>query len=360
MITAPMPSMPVGFWGDDDGSRYRAAYFDDYPGAWRHGDWITITDRGSCVITGRSDATLNRGGVRLGTSEFYSVVEGLDGVADSLVVHLEDADGGPGQLVLFVVTAGGGPLDDEAVATMRSDAAHDVVAPARARRDPPTAVDPSDTLRQEVGGSREAHPVGRITRRRRQPRRPRRPHRPRCRRGHCSIEERVVTDAGGRPIIRVGRPDESAPADEMTMLRGWLDHLRKSAVSKIEGVDEEQMRWKPAPTANSLGVIVVHLGYAERFWFRVVCAAEEALSRPADMFLLPDEWTVAEAVAFYRAEWAAADVVLDAATSLDQVAAATARPTTYRWALTHMIEETARHVGHMDITRELLDGHIGR
>ena len=70
---------------------------------WRHGDWITITDRGSCVITGRSDATLNRGGVRLGTSEFYSVVEGLDEVADSLVVHLEDRDGGPGELLLFVV-----------------------------------------------------------------------------------------------------------------------------------------------------------------------------------------------------------------------------------------------------------------
>src|SRR5439155_2552064 len=102
VITEPMPSMPVGFWGDDDGSRYRAAYFDSYPGVWRHGDWITITERGSCVITGRSDATLNRGGVRLGTSEIYRVVEAVDGVADSLIVHLEDADGGPGRLVLFV------------------------------------------------------------------------------------------------------------------------------------------------------------------------------------------------------------------------------------------------------------------
>ena len=82
VITAPMPSMPVGFWGDADGSRYREAYFDDFPGVWRHGDWITIAERGSCVITGRSDATLNRGGVRLGTSEFYRVVEGLPEVAD--------------------------------------------------------------------------------------------------------------------------------------------------------------------------------------------------------------------------------------------------------------------------------------
>ncbi|MEH3068194.1 MAG: AMP-binding protein [Aeromicrobium erythreum] len=72
VITAPLPSMPVGFWGDTDGSRYRAAYFEDIPGVWRHGDWITITERGTCTITGRSDATLNRGGVRLGTSEFYN------------------------------------------------------------------------------------------------------------------------------------------------------------------------------------------------------------------------------------------------------------------------------------------------
>nr|WP_041625259.1 acetoacetate--CoA ligase [Stackebrandtia nassauensis] len=113
VITAPMPSMPVGFWGDEDGSRYREAYFDTYPGVWRHGDWITITDRGTCVITGRSDATLKRGGVRLGTSEFYSVVEALDEVNDSLVVHLEDDEGGPGRLLLFVVTAGGREVDDE-------------------------------------------------------------------------------------------------------------------------------------------------------------------------------------------------------------------------------------------------------
>src|SRR5207253_4039264 len=85
-----MPSMPVGFWGDDDGSRYRSAYFDDFPGVWRHGDWIVIDGDGSCVISGRSDSTLNRGGVRLGTAEFYSVVDGLPEVADSLVVHLED------------------------------------------------------------------------------------------------------------------------------------------------------------------------------------------------------------------------------------------------------------------------------
>jgi acetoacetyl-CoA synthetase len=112
VVTAPMPSMPVSFWGDTDGSRYREAYFDVYPGVWRHGDWITIAADGSCVITGRSDATLNRGGVRLGTAEFYSVVEGLPEVLDSLVVHLEK-DGDPnGELLLFVVLADGRELDD--------------------------------------------------------------------------------------------------------------------------------------------------------------------------------------------------------------------------------------------------------
>ncbi|MBW3603554.1 MAG: acetoacetate--CoA ligase [Actinobacteria bacterium] len=112
VITAPMPSMPVGFWGDDDGSRYRHAYFDMFPGVWRHGDWIRITERGTCVITGRSDATLNRGGVRMGTSEFYRAVEDLDEVANALVIHLEDDGGGPGTLLLFVVLREGHDLDD--------------------------------------------------------------------------------------------------------------------------------------------------------------------------------------------------------------------------------------------------------
>jgi acetoacetyl-CoA synthetase len=116
VITAPMPSMPVGFWNDPDGTRYREAYFDVFPGVWRHGDWITFGEDGTCVITGRSDATLNRGGVRLGTSEFYSVVEGLDEVVDSVVVHLDQGD----ELLLFVVLADGLELDDRLRATIRA------------------------------------------------------------------------------------------------------------------------------------------------------------------------------------------------------------------------------------------------
>jgi acetoacetyl-CoA synthetase len=104
VITQPMPSMPVCFWGDD-GSRFHSAYFEQNPGVWTHGDWITVFDDGAAIISGRSDATLNRGGVRLGTSDFYNLVEDIDGIADSLVVHIESSDGGLGRLILFVVAA---------------------------------------------------------------------------------------------------------------------------------------------------------------------------------------------------------------------------------------------------------------
>lgn len=119
VVRAPMPSMPVGLWGDADGSRLRAAYFDHFPGLWRQGDWVTVTERGSFVISGRSDATLNRGGVRLGTAELYAVVESLPEVADSLVVHLEARD----ELVLFLVLARPGldhGLSDRVAAALRS------------------------------------------------------------------------------------------------------------------------------------------------------------------------------------------------------------------------------------------------
>ena len=112
VIRKPMPSMPVRFWNDPGDRRYRETYFDDYPGIWRFGDWIVFSERGSCVVTGRSDATLNRGGVRLGTGEFYAVIENLEPVMDSLVVHLEDPEGGPGELILFVQLADGVELDD--------------------------------------------------------------------------------------------------------------------------------------------------------------------------------------------------------------------------------------------------------
>ena len=111
VITAPMPSMPVSFWNDPHGERYRESYFEVYPGVWRHGDWITILPNGGCVISGRSDATLNRGGVRVGTAELYRIVEAVPGVRDSLVVDTGRL-GSEGELVLFVVPDHA-PVDDE-------------------------------------------------------------------------------------------------------------------------------------------------------------------------------------------------------------------------------------------------------
>jgi acetoacetyl-CoA synthetase len=110
VVTEPMPSMPVFFWGDEDGSRYRESYFDTYPGVWRHGDWIELTSRGTAIISGRSDSTINRAGIRIGTSEIYRAVLREPEVLDALVVDLPTPDG-VGSIVLFVVLADGVQLD---------------------------------------------------------------------------------------------------------------------------------------------------------------------------------------------------------------------------------------------------------
>jgi acetoacetyl-CoA synthetase len=111
VITEPMPSMPLFFWNDPGDRRYRESYFETYPGVWRHGDWVKITSRGSVVIYGRSDSTINRMGIRMGTSEFYRAVEEMPEVLDSLVVDLEML-GRPSYMPLFVVPAEGIVLDD--------------------------------------------------------------------------------------------------------------------------------------------------------------------------------------------------------------------------------------------------------
>jgi acetoacetyl-CoA synthetase len=112
VITEPMPSMPVFLWGDEDGSRYRASYFELYPGIWRHGDWIEITARGTAIIYGRSDSTINRGGIRMGTSEIYRAVADVPEVLDSLVVDVPKP-GTEGWMPLFVVLREGAELDDQ-------------------------------------------------------------------------------------------------------------------------------------------------------------------------------------------------------------------------------------------------------
>jgi acetoacetyl-CoA synthetase len=119
VVTEPMPSMPLYFWNDPEGRRYRESYFEMYPGKWRHGDWIRITDRGSCVIYGRSDTTINRHGIRMGTAEIYRAVEGCPEVTDSLVVDLEYL-GRPSHLALFVVLRPGVVLDDALKAKVKA------------------------------------------------------------------------------------------------------------------------------------------------------------------------------------------------------------------------------------------------
>jgi acetoacetyl-CoA synthetase len=118
VITEPMPSMPVFLWGDEDGSRYHSSYFEMYPGIWRHGDWIEITSRGTAIIYGRSDSTINRGGIRMGTSEIYRAVSTVPEVLDALVVDVPK-QGTEGWMPLFVVLREGAELDDELIAEIR-------------------------------------------------------------------------------------------------------------------------------------------------------------------------------------------------------------------------------------------------
>jgi len=118
VLTRPMPSMPLSFWGDEDGSRLREAYFDQYPGVWRHGDWIRITERGTAVIYGRSDSTINRGGVRMGTSEIYRAVLAVPEIVDALVVDVP-RDGEENWMPLFVVLRSDAELDDALVGQIR-------------------------------------------------------------------------------------------------------------------------------------------------------------------------------------------------------------------------------------------------
>jgi acetoacetyl-CoA synthetase len=111
VVTAAMPSMPIRFWNDPGDVRYRESYFETFPGVWRHGDWITVTSRGTVIVHGRSDSTLNRQGVRMGSADIYEVVERLPEIGESLVLGIEQPDGGY-WMPLFVTLAGGAELDD--------------------------------------------------------------------------------------------------------------------------------------------------------------------------------------------------------------------------------------------------------
>ncbi|HJW60907.1 MAG TPA: acetoacetate--CoA ligase, partial [Actinomycetota bacterium] len=156
VITEPLPSMPLYFWSDPDGERYRDSYFSTWPGVWRHGDWLEITERGTCIISGRSDSTLNRGGVRMGTAEFYRVVEGLDEVVDSLVVDASDP-GGEGRLLLFVVLRPGVELDDGLRERIRAAVRADL-----SPRHVPDRIDAIAEVPRTLSGKKLEVPVKRI------------------------------------------------------------------------------------------------------------------------------------------------------------------------------------------------------
>ncbi len=156
VITMPMPAMPVAFWNDPDGSRYRASYFDAYPGVWRHGDWIRITPRGSVIIYGRSDSTINRYGIRMGSSEIYRIVEVIAEVQDSLVVDLE-ALGQQSYMPLFVQMKPGCALTEEVQNSIRG-ALRDQLSP----RHVPDAIIAVEEIPKTLSGKKLEIPVKKI------------------------------------------------------------------------------------------------------------------------------------------------------------------------------------------------------
>jgi acetoacetyl-CoA synthetase len=157
VITEPMPSMPLRFWGDDEaGSRYRESYFSSYPGVWRHGDWIEITDRGTAIIYGRSDSTINRGGIRMGTSEIYRAVLAVDEVVDAVVVDVPRPDGSA-WMPLFVVLRDEVRLDERLVAEIKGR-----VAEYCSKRHVPDDVRQIDAVPRTLSGKILEIPVKRI------------------------------------------------------------------------------------------------------------------------------------------------------------------------------------------------------
>ncbi len=156
VVRQPMPSMPLQFWNDPDGRRYKDSYFDVFPGVWRHGDWLKITERGSAVIYGRSDSTINRHGVRIGTSEIYRAIESVPKVLDSLVVELETS-GGASEVVLFVVLADGQALDREL-----TDALRTAVSSRVSPRHVPDRIEVIPEVPRTLSGKKLEIPVKRI------------------------------------------------------------------------------------------------------------------------------------------------------------------------------------------------------
>jgi len=156
VITAPLPSMPVRFWDDPEGERYRASYFEEFAGVWRHGDWASLSDDGAVVILGRSDSTLNRQGVRLGTAEIYAAVERLPQIADSMVIGVEQ-EGGGYWMPLFVALADDVELTEELRATIL-----DAIRAATSPRHLPDEIVAVPAIPRTLTGKKLEVPVKRI------------------------------------------------------------------------------------------------------------------------------------------------------------------------------------------------------
>ncbi|MFL9841110.1 acetoacetate--CoA ligase [Sphingomonas sp. ST-64] len=156
VCTRPFPSMPLYFWGDADGARYHESYFAEWPGVWRHGDWLTIGSDGSCTISGRSDATINRHGVRMGTAEIYAAVERLPQVADAMIIDIE-ANDGDSQLVLFVVPADGVAVDSE-----MQDAIAGAIRSSLSPRFVPDRLIAAPAIPRTLSGKKQELPIKRL------------------------------------------------------------------------------------------------------------------------------------------------------------------------------------------------------
>ncbi|GDY51263.1 hypothetical protein SVIO_018860 [Streptomyces violaceusniger] len=161
IVAGPMPSMPVRFWNDPDGSRYRDSYFEMFPGAWRHGDWITLTSRGTVIIHGRSDSTLNRQGVRMGSADIYEAVERLPEIRESLVIGVEQPDGGY-WMPLFVHLTPGATLNEELLTRIKTTIRTQLspaTSPTRSSRSPASPTpSPANASRSRSSASSRARP----------------------------------------------------------------------------------------------------------------------------------------------------------------------------------------------------------
>lgn len=159
VVTRPMPSMPVYFWNDPDGSKYRSSYFEHFPGIWRHGDWLCITERRTLVILGRSDSTLNRQGVRIGTAEIYRAIDRIPELKDTLIVNLEHEDGSD-WMPLFVVLQPGAELNETLVSTVKS-----ALRKAYSPRHVPDAIIPVPDIPYTISGKKMETPVKKVLQR---------------------------------------------------------------------------------------------------------------------------------------------------------------------------------------------------